>query len=557
MGIPVGKAFAGDSALRRSVPALVPRCVRHLCVLLIATELFLCCNGKKPSSGPPPAPRAKDTISLGFYNVENLFDLHFDGAEYPEYRPGALGWNKQTFEKKVANIAAALGALDADVVGLCEVENRPALEALRSELEREGKAYPFAAIADLPNRTVTCPALLSRLPIIRSQGLCAGSAGEAGRRNILEADVDCGGTTLKLFVNHWPAKAHPESQRVAVATSLAKRLAQLAPGTDYVVLGDLNADYDEWRKSRTEGLDDTKERTGINHVLRTVHGIPGRFGSYVNEADLCSGDSALHYDLWLELPEKERRSLSYHGLAETPDHILLPRALFDHSGLSYLTKSFSVFTWEGRLLRAGEPFGWQMRGYGKRRFHVGEGYSDHLPLRACLIKKPFACDSAASGGPGAAQTADHARGAGFERSMEGWMACGGAEVSRDSTFPASGRYCLRIAGGAQEQNGCGARTVIRADLLNRSRWARIAFDFRGSGKCSLRIRSGHDKWQCYNGGAFVRSGSVRYLPVSLRSWKHVAVLHVAENALSRDIEIELRAGKGVPFCFYIDNVEVR
>ena len=395
------------------------------------------------------------------------------------------------------------------------------------------------------------------MPITRSQSL---GAGEAGRRNILEADIDCGGAPLKLFVTHWPAKAHPESQRLAVAEALAHRLAQLDARTDYAVIGDLNADYDEWRKSRTEGLDDTKGKIGINHVLRTVHGTPGGFASYVNKTELCSGNhdsGAFHYDLWLELPEKERRSLSYHGIPETPDHILLPRSLFDRNGLSYGDKSFEVFTWNGRLLRNGEPFGWQMRGRGKRRFHAGEGYSDHLPLRARLVKNPFVCDSAVLREVASAQP-ETSGGTGFEQSMEGWMACSpGIEVSRDSLAPASGRYSLRIAGNAPEKNCCAARTVIRADVLNRSRHVRIAFDIRGSGKGSLRIRSGHDKWQCYNGGAFVPSGSLRYAPINIRKWKHVEVSLVAQDALSSDIEIELRAGKGAPISVTIDNVTVR
>ena len=114
-----------------------------------------------------------DTISVGFYNVENLFDLNYDGGEYPEYRPGALGWNQQTFDIKLANISSAIMALRVDIIGLCEIENRNALEALRSTLNKAGDEFPFFAIADFPGKGSTCPSLLSKYPIVRSRDLRA------------------------------------------------------------------------------------------------------------------------------------------------------------------------------------------------------------------------------------------------------------------------------------------------------------------------------------------------------------------------------------------------
>ena len=516
------------------------------------------CSRKNDSPGVAGQLLAKDTVALGFYNVENLFDLCYDGSEYPEYRPGALGWNKQTWEKKVANIASVIIAMNVDVIGLCEVENRNALEGLRKELEKRGAGYPYAAIAALYNRSATCTALLSRFPVTRWQGFGAGNS-ESAMRTILEADVDCGGTTLKLFVNHWPAKTHPESQRLAMAQALVKRIEQLPERTDYAIIGDLNSDYDEWRKFNTEGLDDTRGMTGLNNVLKTVHGGPGKFSSYVIKREMAGADSALHYDLWFELPEDKRMSRTFHGLHETPDHILLPPAMFDSTGISYLDKSFEVFTWNGALLRNNEPFGWQMKGFGKRRFHAGEGYSDHLPIGAKVTKKRFtaAGDPAADAPSSQRAPSTAADQGGFEKSMEGWLTCGSTlTAARDSIMSASGRYCLRIKGDAPEKNCCAARTVLGREILNRPRWEKITFDLRGSGKISLRIRSGKGRWRYYNGPDFTLSGSARYQPVRFTSWKHIVLSFIYDKLASPDLAIELRAGKGMPFCFYLDNVEV-
>jgi hypothetical protein len=270
---------------------------------------------------------------------------------------------------------------------------------------------------------------------------------------------------------------------------------------------------------------------------------------------MAGADSIMHYDLWLELPEEQRWSLKYHEMLRTPDHFLLPPAMFDSSGISYLDKSFEVFTWNGALLRNGEPFRWQMSRFGKRRFHQGEGYSDHFPVRACFTKKTFAAaggtiDSVRTQKVQRAVTAE----GGFEKSMEGWLTCGKVlSVVRDST---SGRHSLRIKGDAPEKNCCAARTILRREILNRPRWGKITFDLRGSGKLSLRIRSGKGRWRYYNGPDFTPSGSARYQPVRFTSWKHIVLSFSYDKLASPDLAIELRAGKGMPFCFYLDNVEV-
>jgi endonuclease/exonuclease/phosphatase family metal-dependent hydrolase len=536
---------------------------RFFYLLITATALFFAGCSHQPASDKSAVPGTVnpiDTIVLGFYNVENLFDLNYDGTEHPEYRPGALGWNKQTWEKKVANIASVIVAVNADVIGLCEVENRTAFQGLRQELEKRAAAYPYAAIADMSGRGATCTALLSRFPIAQSLGFGRGSE-STGRRDILEADVDCRGTALKLFVNHWPSKKHPESHRLAAARSLAERLQRLPPQTDYAIIGDLNADYDEWRKFHTELLDDTRGVTGINHLLKTVHGKPGKFISYVTRREMAGADSARHYDLWLELPEEKRWSYKYQSQPKTPDHILLPQSLFDGNGWSYLEGSFSVFTWDGMLLKDGEPFKWQMKGFGERRFHAGEGYSDHLPVLALFIKNKAVPVPDSASGPSRARVAVRQSGGnnGFEKSMEGWLACGrNFSAARDSSRPASGRYCLKIRGGPPPgQNRTAARTVLCRDATNRERQENITLDIRGSGKLSLRARSGKGRWRYYNAPAFVPSGSARYLPVKFTSWRHIELPFIYDNPASQDLTVEIRAGKDQSFCFWIDNVAVQ
>ncbi len=116
--------------------------------------LLLC---PRPALSVPPA-----FISLGTYNLENLFDVKRDGTEYPGYRPGSMGWDRQMLERKLVHLARVIEDLDADILALQEVESRQALALLNRQL---AKPYPHMAIADERPSTVKC-ALLSRCQVI-------------------------------------------------------------------------------------------------------------------------------------------------------------------------------------------------------------------------------------------------------------------------------------------------------------------------------------------------------------------------------------------------------
>ena len=73
----------------------------------------------------PAVVSAQRTASVGFYNVENLFDtipsLFYDDADYTP--AGKNQWNSLKYNNKIDNVARVLDDMALDVVGLCEVEN--------------------------------------------------------------------------------------------------------------------------------------------------------------------------------------------------------------------------------------------------------------------------------------------------------------------------------------------------------------------------------------------------------------------------------------------------
>ena len=546
----------------------------RILLCLAVSFLLALVSCKRDSGGKPPAPASAerplpDTVSIAFYNVENLFDFNSDGTEYDEYKPGWYGWTEEAYKKKLDNAARVIAALGADVVGLCEVENMNALKELQAELDKIGATYQYAAVAEAV-RSATVTAALSKFPIKEKFAYPVEKS-----RSILEARIAGGGGEFRVFVNHWPSKRHPESARLEAARILKQRLDELPPDCDYVIMGDFNANYNEFATFRTEGFDDTKGRTGINHVLKTtVEGAgprsPVRF--------VCKGELAAcadcKYNLWLELPESERRSYVYRGAAQTIDNILMPPSMFDDKGYSYLDGSFGVFTWDGELLRDGVPYRWQMVFKGKQKYHAGNGYSDHLPVMARLVKasvlKSIANDDTSSIhtdtvsiNTDTSTSSQHTGYCGgvdpnlvtgdFAVSVDGWVSGDSRfAVARDNRFARTGTHSLRVSGRHDTEN----RTAAKARLEPHGPKKYLALSVRGAGNLSIRIRRPTNKWVYFNAPDFSQSKSARYKSWKSDSWVNLKFQLPESASASDDVEVELRAGKGEQLTVWIDRIRL-
>ena len=506
-----------------------------------------------PDAGIHTSSERVDTFKVAFYNVENLFDLQFDGQEYPEYKPGTSNWDRDMYRKKLENIASVLESLQADVIGFCEIEDGDALKDLQGALQKRGCRYSFHMIDNETCRSNTRPAVLSKFPLKDMKVIDVNLPGNARTRHILETDVHIGTYKLKIFVNHWPSKNHPESHRLEAARTLALRLETITPGTDYIIIGDLNSNYDEYATVRSNRLDDTEGETGINHILQTAEIRNGRIrvSRLFSEQEIQISRAKTHYNLWLEIPESKRMSHVYRGSNQTPDNILLPPALYDLAGISYLDNSFEVHTMDGKLLHRGVPFRWQMRwGKGKRKYHVGEGYSDHLPISARFVTGPFRFDT--SGQPTfQSQKGDfvHDSQTRVQRQpemMSGWVVCKAGVIMTRDTLQGTGQ-CLKISGDSFKNNFSAIRTV----LDNPERKSKLILHLKGTGKLSFRVRTGDGAWSYYNAPSFAFSNNARYAPVDLPRWKRV-VLNLQDS--KPELEIELRIGKELPYCFWISSI---
>lgn len=292
-------------------------------------------------------------FKVATYNVENLFDAQKEGNEYAEYTPhNKHGWNEAMLEIKIANLARVIKAIDADIIALCEVENKNVLEKLNMALGKS--AYPYLFYPHKKPHVSIETALLSRFPIEKEDSIFIKDQPRGIHRLVIKVD----NMLLALYINHWPAHKEKEDERLLYATTLHNAL--LKEKLEYLLVGDFNSP-----------LRVQKEDWGI---------------AFANVLKAGDKKSAL-YDLWYELPVEKQYSHSYGKKRSALDHIVIAKNLEDGKAIEYKKGSFDKFIEPFMLDNEGSPKRWQIsdRGRGK---HLGEGFSDHLPIRATFYTIP-------------------------------------------------------------------------------------------------------------------------------------------------------------------------
>lgn len=150
-----------------------------LLVSVSAASLVLAQGAAAPASSPAPAPaeaapspgelrvgspsakpRTPGTIRLASYNVENLFDDKDD----PRYSGDLDDADDYKPESQRAGLAAAMRAIDADVIAVQEVESYDALVEFRDQ-HLKGLGYDHVVSIDAGDPRGIEQSVLSRFPI--------------------------------------------------------------------------------------------------------------------------------------------------------------------------------------------------------------------------------------------------------------------------------------------------------------------------------------------------------------------------------------------------------
>lgn len=315
------------------------------------------------------------TISIAFYNIENLYDtIDSPNTSDEEFTPaGPKNWNTFKYYKKLDHMADVISQLGVNnnapaVIGLCEVENRAVLEDLIKTEKLKKYNYKISHYNSPDVRGVDVALLYQpqyfQETSSKSITLTMPEDATFKTRDMLLVSGRIDNDDFHFMVAHWPSRRGGEKRsrhkRVAAA-QLAKAyidsIQKANPNSKIIFMGDLN--------------DDPKSVS----VTKYMNSISDKAQSNQNNL----------YNPMYSFYAKGIGTLAWRDSWNLFDQMLLSQPLVQNDYKTYQYYGTKIFN---------EPFIRQyegtFKGYPFRTF-AGDtflgGYSDHFPVYILLVKE--------------------------------------------------------------------------------------------------------------------------------------------------------------------------
>ena len=302
-----------------------------------------------------------ETIKIAFWNVENLFDLlddpHTNDNEFAI--DGKKNVTQEIYDLKLKNMAEVIDALDTDILGLCEIENRFVLKELDNAVARDYKIIHY----DSPDNRGIDVALLydpKKLTVTHSEPVTVTLPTGRPTRDILYVKAIFAQTDLHLFVNHWPSKYGGAEKSIPLRAAAGQTLRievesilSQDSNAEIVIMGDLN----------DEPIDPSV----------TMH-----LGATMELDQIGKNDQILWNVMNIWHRNSNGSTYKYGGNDMVYDHLIVSPGLVDDVGLKLIHNSVGVFDGEKYRQHGGKYDGYPFRFWAGNRL-LG-GYSDHMPV---------------------------------------------------------------------------------------------------------------------------------------------------------------------------------
>lgn len=316
-------------------------------------------------------------LTVGFYNLENLFDTIPNPAIYDsDFTPDGLNkWDSQKYNRKLDNLSTVISQIGGDgpaILGVAEVENRTVLQDLIDMPLLKNKNYDIAHI-DSPDRRGIDVGLLYMKDVFDLTDVQAHfvDIGDGYTRDILQVSGFIDGEKFHFLVGHWPSRSGGEavsmSRRMAAARvmrNVTDSLLAIDNTAHVVLMGDFNDD--PVSPSIREGLGVKKNSRNLKY----------------NEL----------FTPMLKLYRDGIGTLAYRDVWSVFDIIIVNGNLLGND-----TGKFKLYTdprTKNNAFVFNKPFLLQpdgpYKGYPLRTIVGGQyqgGYSDHFPVYIYLIKE--------------------------------------------------------------------------------------------------------------------------------------------------------------------------
>ncbi len=307
-----------------------------------------------------------DTLCIGEWNVENLFDtVHDKGKNDKEFTSASKKeWTEARLNKKIKHLTSVLQKLNEnrgpDIFGFEEVEHENLLRKVISGIDRNyGIVY-----AESPDFRGIDNGIIYDKDKFNLDGfdtLRVAVGSHRTTRYILYARfITKSGDTLNVFDNHWPSRyggqARSEPGRVSAAQTLRTYLCRKNLRRNIIIMGDFN---------------DEPGDASIKYVLSAKSGLK----KVIKPTDFVN----LAYPLFAE----GDGSLTYRWDWNMLDQIIVSQNLISGGKIIYVKNSFHIIRFPFMVVRKGKYKGTPFRTFAGN--HYLGGYSDHFPVAAKFI----------------------------------------------------------------------------------------------------------------------------------------------------------------------------
>lgn len=197
-------------------------------------------------------------LSVGFYNVENLFDtINQPNVIDEEFTPTGLNrWNWEKYSNKLESLATVISQIGGNgpaVLGVAEVENRGVLEDLVAHPLLKEKNYGIAHFDSPDARGIDVGLLYMKnvLQITDSKAhrVIIPEDPNVRTRDILQVSGTIDGEMFHFLVGHWPSRSGGEAasihRRLAAARvmrTVTDSLLKIDNNAHVILMGDFNDD---------------------------------------------------------------------------------------------------------------------------------------------------------------------------------------------------------------------------------------------------------------------------------------------------------------------------
>ena len=355
-------------------------------LIIIAALLLLCAGADAQNAG-------KKNYVIGFYNLENLFDIYNDPVKNDEeFLPeGKNKWTEAKYQKKLQNMAKVIRSMKEEngvwhaLLGVSEIENRLVLEDLVWEEQIREANYQIVHY-DGPDRRGVDVALLYNPKVftfIESESIPFTFEGSSidfvmtkeqqdyfKTRDILMVHGTIDGEHFAVYVAHLPSRAGGKKggnqlrdRGGEIMYDHAMQMQKKYPGIKIICMGDMN------------------DNPTDPSMAEYLHGR--EFKEDVTDADFFSP--------FTSMLKAGFGSLAYQGVWSIYDLLLVNNALANPVRGTFGLRQLHKKGYYGRVFnpkfltnQSGQYKGTPFRTFSNGAF-IG-GYSDHYPTYIVITK---------------------------------------------------------------------------------------------------------------------------------------------------------------------------